>query len=115
MSWLLALKGPPGCGKSTLAAALSQRLGWPLIDKDDVKDLLDGKAADAGGLAYEIMFNGPLRSARRSSVSVQVGEQVVEGAGVEDVRGLGPAAAGGGDGVAHVAELARRVSIARAG
>jgi predicted kinase len=54
---LIALKGLSGSGKSTLGRALSKQLGWPLIDKDDVKDLLDGYIAEAGGLAYEIMFS----------------------------------------------------------
>ncbi len=54
--WLLAFKGFPGGGKSTLARAVSGGLGWPLIDKDDVKDVLDGHA-EAGALAYSVMFN----------------------------------------------------------
>jgi predicted kinase len=32
------MKGHPATGKSTLARALAQRFGWPLIDKDDIKD-----------------------------------------------------------------------------
>lgn len=55
--WLLAMKGLAGSGKSTLARILSRELGWPLIDKDDIKDLLDGHAQAAGPLAYAIMFN----------------------------------------------------------
>lgn len=55
--WLLALMGGPGSGKSTLARALSSTLGWPLIDKDDVRDLLPDALPSASGLAYEIMFN----------------------------------------------------------
>ena len=55
--WLIAMKGFAGSGKSTLSRALSKQLGWPLIDKDDVKDLLDGHAPAAGPLAYAIMFN----------------------------------------------------------
>ncbi len=55
--WLLAMRGLPGAGKSTLSRALSRELGWPLIDKDDCKDILDGRAGDAGGLAYAIMLN----------------------------------------------------------
>lgn len=49
------MKGHPATGKSALARALAQQLGWPLIDKDDVKDhtltLPDGNA-----LAYRIMW-----------------------------------------------------------
>src|SRR5713226_2206518 len=55
--WLIALKGLPGSGKSTIAQALSKRLGWPIIDKDDIKDILDGHSPEAGGLAYQTMFN----------------------------------------------------------
>ncbi len=54
---LVALKGLAGCGKSALGHALSRELGWPLIEKDDIKDLLDGHVQAAGPLAYEIMFN----------------------------------------------------------
>jgi predicted kinase len=57
MIWLLALKGHAGCGKSTLGRTLSSRLGWPIIDKDGIKDILDGHTEEAGGLAYETMFN----------------------------------------------------------
>jgi len=50
------MKGLSGGGKSTIGRALSKHLGWPLIDKDDVKDLLDERIPEAGGLAYDIMF-----------------------------------------------------------
>jgi predicted kinase len=52
--WLLAMKGPPGSGKSTLARALGRRLGWPLIDKDDIRDL---EATPQPGLSYNAMLN----------------------------------------------------------
>jgi predicted kinase len=55
--WLIAMKGLSGGGKNTLSRALSRKFGWPLIDKDDVRDLLDGPNPTAGGLAYDIMFN----------------------------------------------------------
>ncbi|MBO0778570.1 MAG: ATP-binding protein [Ktedonobacteraceae bacterium] len=55
--WLIAMKGFAGSGKSTLGRALSKQLGWPVIDKDDIRDLLDSHAQAAGPLAYEIMFN----------------------------------------------------------
>lgn len=54
---LIAFKGHPGVGKSAVARALSRRLGIPLIDKDDIKDILDGSCSDSGGLAYDAMFN----------------------------------------------------------
>ncbi|HLI06573.1 MAG TPA: AAA family ATPase [Ktedonobacteraceae bacterium] len=55
--WFITLKGSPGCGKSTVGRALSRRLGWPLIDKDDIKDILDEQVPDSGRLAYATMFN----------------------------------------------------------
>lgn len=55
--WFIAMKGFAGSGKSTLSRALGKQLGWPVVDKDDIKDLLDGHAQAAGPLAYQIMFN----------------------------------------------------------
>lgn len=55
--WLVAFKGFPGSGKSTLARAVGRRLDWALIDKDDIKDVLDGATPAAGALAYTVMFN----------------------------------------------------------
>lgn len=54
---LVMLKGFPGSGKSTLGRALSRQLHWPLIDKDDVKDMFSEQVPDAGGLAYDVMLN----------------------------------------------------------
>ena len=39
-----------------MASALSRRLGWPLIDKDDIKDVLDGEIPSPDGPAYDIML-----------------------------------------------------------
>lgn len=55
--WFIAMKGFAGSGKSTLSCALGKQLGWPVIDKDDVRDLLDSRVQAAGPLAYEVMFN----------------------------------------------------------
>ena len=55
--WFIVLKGLPGCGKSTIGRALSRRLGWPLIDKDDIKDILETQMPESGPLAYGTMFH----------------------------------------------------------
>lgn len=55
--WLIAMKGYAGCGKSALARALSREFHWPVIDKDDIRDLLDDQTQTAGPLAYMLMFN----------------------------------------------------------
>ena len=55
--WLITMKGMPGCGKSVVSRALSKQLGCPVIDKDDIKDILDGHTSESGPLAYETMFN----------------------------------------------------------
>lgn len=57
MPLLIVFKGHPGVGKSTVARAVAQRLGVPLIDKDDIKDILDDGRFDAGGPSYNVMFN----------------------------------------------------------
>ncbi|MBW7882836.1 MAG: AAA family ATPase [Caldilineaceae bacterium] len=53
--FLVATKGHPATGKSALARALARRLGWPLIDKDDIKDHTL-HLPNANDLAYSIMW-----------------------------------------------------------
>jgi predicted kinase len=36
--FIIAMKGHPGTGKSTLARALAKTLGLPLLDKDDIRN-----------------------------------------------------------------------------
>ncbi|MFZ1768433.1 MAG: AAA family ATPase [Caldilinea sp.] len=55
LPWLIAMKGHPATGKSAVAHALAQRLHIPLLDKDDVKDvILD--LPGANDLAYAVMW-----------------------------------------------------------
>jgi predicted kinase len=54
--WLVALKGHPGCGKSTVAAALSRELGWPLVEKDAIQRILDRHCVAGDAPGYEIML-----------------------------------------------------------
>lgn len=59
---VILLKGPPGSGKSTLARKLSQRLHWPHIDKDDVRDCfqplaLEHPSVDWNELSYDVIFS----------------------------------------------------------
>lgn len=56
MTYLLAFKGLPGTGKTTLTRALAQTLHWPLIDKDDIKDVIYAGCPDSGPLSYQTMF-----------------------------------------------------------
>ena len=57
--WLIAFAGEAGTGKSTLSRALGQRLRWPVIDKDDINDIVYGHTQEpnSGPLAYDAMFN----------------------------------------------------------
>lgn len=58
---LLLMRGLPGCGKSTLAVQLQKELGWPLLDKDSVRDSLsvleDAVARDRlNACAYDVLY-----------------------------------------------------------
>lgn len=73
---VVVISGPPGSGKTSLAAALSARLGWPTVARDAVKagmvdaagrqeppPLGDPLAAQAGDASFKLS-----RRARRGLV-----------------------------------------------
>jgi predicted kinase len=82
---LLAFKGPPGTGKSTLARAVGARLGWPAVDKDDVKDVLDGRTPESGRFAYEVMLR-VARTQLRQGLSVVCDSPLLRGVYVQAHR-----------------------------
>lgn len=48
---LIAVSGPPGAGKTTLAHALADALGWPAVCRDEIKErMVDTGADPADGL-----------------------------------------------------------------
>lgn len=56
---LVMFAGLPGTGKSTLAAALGQHFGWPVLDKDVLNTVLLNAGltqAQAGPLAYDLVL-----------------------------------------------------------
>ncbi|GAA1412114.1 hypothetical protein GCM10009639_64200 [Kitasatospora putterlickiae] len=43
---LIAVSGPPGAGKTTLAHALADALGWPAVCRDEIKERMVAAGAD---------------------------------------------------------------------
>ncbi|KAL5198712.1 hypothetical protein ABZP36_002224 [Zizania latifolia] len=77
MAVVVAMKGHPGSGKSTVARAIAAALCCPLLDKDDVRDCtlpLERAGGLAVGMLNEISYAVLWRMAERQ---VQLGLSVV--------------------------------------
>src|SRR5579872_3309755 len=63
---LIVVTGPPGSGKTTVAVPLAERLGFPLITKDAIKEALDASVSHVardlewsrllGRISFDAMF-----------------------------------------------------------
>jgi predicted kinase len=79
MPFLVVVTGPPAAGKSTIARAVADRLGWPLVAKDPIKETLaealevHGRAASQrlGAATFDVLFHvlGELLRAGVSTVA----------------------------------------------
>jgi predicted kinase len=55
---LLLFKGLMGTGKSTLSQAVGKRMGWPVINIDDIADVfVSRQLSDRQPASYDIMFS----------------------------------------------------------
>jgi predicted kinase len=76
---LVVVTGPPAAGKTTIARAVADRLGWPLVAKDPIKQTLAetlevrGRAASQrlGVATFDVLFHvlGELLRAGVSAVA----------------------------------------------
>jgi shikimate kinase len=81
------LVGPPGCGKSTVAALVAQRLGVPVRDTDDDVERVAGTSiADLFVDAGEARFRELERAAVAAALAEHAGVLALGGGAVLDPR-----------------------------
>ncbi len=78
---VLAVSGPPACGKSTLAGELARRSGWPVLSSDAVRKQADGLelSARAPDERYTPAARATIYSELgvRAAAAVERGESVI--------------------------------------
>ena len=65
MPLLVVVSGPPAAGKTTIARAVADRLGFPLVAKDAIKEVLGealgvrgrNESRRLGGATFEVQFH----------------------------------------------------------
>ena len=79
------ISGPPGTGKSSLAAALGSRLGWPVLSSDEIRrELVDPacpgpltESAHPGAYSTEVTDRTYARLLDRAAVALGLGQSVL--------------------------------------
>ncbi|MBL0886395.1 AAA family ATPase [Myceligenerans indicum] len=90
---LVAVSGPPGAGKTTLARAVAEALAWPLVCRDEIRERLavtGSDSTDPNLKTLELFFReiGELLTAGKSVVAEAAFQDRLWRPGLEPLTGL---------------------------